>query len=428
MAHDVIMPKIGMYMEDIRLVEWLVDEGAQVKPGELLFTLETDKITSDVEAETSGFLHRRLPADSMVPIGGVVGAIAESREEYDALATAGETRTEAAGFEPAQSELFLNYIRSAEEPAPPPVTAQGAVAVGGEGPPSGEVERRMISPRARAAIAEAGLPPELVKRIPATGPGGRMTDKDVRAFLATASASGAPASAPPAASAVEVAVAERVPLRGRRRVIARRMMESLQSTAQLTSILEIEVGALVAWRKQADPRPGLTTMFVAICAEALRRHPLVNSRVDGDAVEVLADVNVGFAVATEEGVIVPVVRHADRLALAELDARIADLTERSRAGTVTLAELDGGTFTLSNSGTATVDITTAIINPPQAAILWLGRIRERPVAIQGALAVRPTVQACLTYDHRVIDGVPAAGFLGTLEELCGSFPAFAESR
>jgi 2-oxoglutarate dehydrogenase E2 component (dihydrolipoamide succinyltransferase) len=128
-------------------------------------------------------------------------------------------------------------------------------------------------------------------------------------------------------------------------------------------------------------------------------------------------------VNTTEGVIVPVVRGADGLGLRELDRRIAELTERARTGALTLAELDGGTFTLSNSGTARVDITTAILNPPQAAILWLGSIRERPVARAGAVVVRPTVQACLTYDHRIVDGVPAAEFLGTLEELCAGFPA-----
>ena len=206
------------------------------------------------------------------------------------------------------------------------------------------------------------------------------------------------------------------------------MMESLQTTAQLTSVLEIDAGRIVEWRSQADPRPSYTTIFISICAEGLRRHPIVNSRVTGDTIELLADVNVAFAVDVPEGLVAPVVMGADRLSLPELEARVSDLTVRARAGSLVLAELDGGTFTLSNSGTAPVDITTAIINPPQAAILWLGRIRDRPVAIDGAVVVRPTVQACLTYDHRVIDGVPAAEFLGTIEELSLTYPAFLEAR
>jgi pyruvate/2-oxoglutarate dehydrogenase complex dihydrolipoamide acyltransferase (E2) component len=263
----------------------------------------------------------------------------------------------------------------------------------------------------------------MVDRIPASGPGGRLTDKDVRAYLdAGGAGAAAPAPAPERAPLVEVAVAERIPLRGTRRVIARRMLESLQTSAQLTSILEIDVGHVVAWRERSDPRVGYTAIFTALAARALRRHPRLNSRMAGDEVEILADVNVGFAVNTPDGVVVPVVMGADVLTPAELDERISDLTARARDGTITLPELDGGTFTLSNSGNARVDITTAILNPPQAAILWLGGIRERPVVRDGAVVVRPTVQACLTYDHRIVDGVPAAEFLGTLEELCAGFP------
>jgi pyruvate/2-oxoglutarate dehydrogenase complex dihydrolipoamide acyltransferase (E2) component len=253
-----------------------------------------------------------------------------------------------------------------------------------------------------------------------------LTDKDVKAFLEAGDESARPPAPPERAPLVEVAVAERIPLRGARRVIARRMIESLQSTAQLTSVLEIDVDALVGWRNRSEPRVGYTTIFTALVAVALRRHPQLNSRIAGDEVEILADVNVGFAVNTDEGVIVPVVRGADTLALGELDARISELTERARGGTLALAELDGGTFTLSNSGNARVDITTAILNPPQAAILWLGMIRERPVARDGVVVVRPTVQACLTYDHRIVVGVPAADFLGTLEELCTTLPATFE--
>jgi 2-oxoglutarate dehydrogenase E2 component (dihydrolipoamide succinyltransferase) len=205
----------------------------------------------------------------------------------------------------------------------------------------------------------------VVDAIPGSGPGGRLTDKDIRAFLAAEGEKAPSAPSPPErAPRVEVAVAERIPLRGARRVIARRMLESLQTTAQLTSILEVDVAAVVGWRDRAEARVGYTTIFVALAAHALRRHPLLNSRIAGTEVEILADVNIGFAVSTEEGVLVPVVRAADTLPLGELDARVSQLTERARNGTITLDEMDGGTFTVSNSGTAPVDITTAILNPP----------------------------------------------------------------
>jgi pyruvate/2-oxoglutarate dehydrogenase complex dihydrolipoamide acyltransferase (E2) component len=418
------MPKLGMYLEDVRLVEWLCDEGAEVSRGELIFTLETDKVTTDVEADAAGFLHRIVPAGEMVAIGARIGSIAETREEYEQLVgpaaatdapPAAAPASAGAGFEAAQSELFLNYIRAAdddeapvEEPEPAPAERPRAARAG-----------RPISPRARALITKEGLPPEVVEQIPGSGPGGRMTDKDVRAFL---SAGGAREAAAPSAAPSDVPVAERIPLTGIRRVIARRMLESLQTSAQLTSILEVDVGAVVDWRNRSEPRVGYTAIFTALAAQALRRHPGLNARLADDAVEVFADVNVGVAVSTDGGVVVPVVHQADRLSLAELNARIALLTERARGGTITSAELAGGTFTLSNNGTAPVDITTAILNPPQAAILWLGRIKERAVVRHGGIAIRPTVQVCLTYDHRVLDGVPAASFLGTLEELCASFP------
>ena len=414
MPHDVIMPKIGMYLEDIRLVEWLVAEGAEVSAGEPLFTLETDKITSDVEAEAAGFLHRRVEENALVAIGTVVGAIAESRAEYEAIAAAAPAEAVEA-FAPAQSELFLGAIRAGEATGAPAAPSASAPAAGTR---TRRADGRLVSPRARALIAQAGLAPEAVEAIPATGPGGRVTDRDVQAYL---DAGGGLEAA--GAARDDLAVAERIPLRGRRRLIAKRMLESLQGAAQLTSILEIDVTPVVDWRRAAAASPpGYTAIFVALAARALRRHPILNARLAGEEIEVLADVNVGFAAHTEDGVIVPVVRGADRLALPDVEAAVRGLSERARAGTLTMADVEGATFTLSNSGTARVDITTAILNPPQAAILWLGRVRERAVAVDGAVAVRPTIQACLTFDHRILDGVPAADFLGTLEELVAAFP------
>ena len=179
MPHDVIMPKIGMYLEDIRLVEWFVAEGGEVRAGDVLFTLETDKITSDVEAEAAGYLHRRVEENALVAIGTIVGAIAESREEYEQLSAAAPAEAPA-GFAPAQAELFLGAIRAGETPAtllagtsPPPAPATKTRRADG----------RLVSPRARALITEAGLGPEAVEAITATGPGGRITDRDVQAFL-----------------------------------------------------------------------------------------------------------------------------------------------------------------------------------------------------------------------------------------------------
>jgi pyruvate/2-oxoglutarate dehydrogenase complex dihydrolipoamide acyltransferase (E2) component len=367
---SVVMPKLGMYTEDVLLAEWVAAEGAEVTAGQVLFVLETDKTTADVEAEADGWLHRNVEAGAKVPIGARVGVVATTRAEYDSLLAVPDDHP------------FLGYI--------------------GRGGGAAVAPRQRISPRARALLAEHGLAPEDAAGIPGTGAEGRVTDRDVAAWLASREAPG-------------VAVAERIPLRGVRGAIASRMVESLQASAQLTSVVELDASPVVAVRRNAGA--GYTAIVVHLVAAALRRHPLLNSRVAGDHVEILAEVNVAVAVDTEAGVVAPVVRGADRLSLEQIDERVGDLAARARAGALAPDELAGGTFTLSNGGIHPVDITTAILVPPQSALLWLGRIRERPLALDGQVVVRPTVQACLTYDHRAIDGAPAAAFLGTLASL-----------
>ncbi len=403
-GYELIMPKLGMYDDDVCLVEWLKSEGSEVHAGEALFTVETDKITSDVEAEAAGWLHQTVEAGAVLPIGTVVGAIAATRDEYEALAAA-PSEAIPRNADPAESDV------PPREPGPQeraPLPARPASLT--------------ISPRARALMEAEGLRLEDVQAIVPTGPDGRLTDRDVLAYLATRS----PAEAEPAGS-LEPRVERRVPLSGTRAVIARRMLESLRESAQLTSTLEIDVSPLVDWRARLSPRPGFTAIFLALCAGALRAHPLLNARVAGHEIEILADINLGFAVHTESGVVAPVVHQADRLGLGDLDERVRDLSDRARRGALAPHELKGGTFTVSNSGTAPVDTTTAILNPPQVALLWLGEVRERAVVVEGAVAARPTVHACLTYDHRAIDGVPAAEFLGELAArvtaVADTFPA-----
>jgi pyruvate/2-oxoglutarate dehydrogenase complex dihydrolipoamide acyltransferase (E2) component len=206
------------------------------------------------------------------------------------------------------------------------------------------------------------------------------------------------------------------------------MVASLQTAAQLTSVLELDVKPLVELRSQlndagASPRIGITSIVVKLAAAALREHPLLNSRVTETEVELLADINVAVAIDTPDGLVAPVVHGADRRSLEDVNARIAELARRTRDAGLRPDDVAGGTFTVSNGGIHPVDITTAILNPPQAAILWIGRVRDRPVVVgDGAIAVRPTLQACLTFDHRAIDGSPAAAFLGTLESLVADLP------
>jgi pyruvate/2-oxoglutarate dehydrogenase complex dihydrolipoamide acyltransferase (E2) component len=221
----------------------------------------------------------------------------------------------------------------------------------------------------------------------------------------------------------ELTVSDVIPLRGRRGTIATRMVDSLRTAAQLTSVLEVDVTPLVELRTRlndvgATPRIGVTAIVVKLVAAALLEHPILNARVTENEIELLREVNVAVAVETDDGIVAPVVTAADGLSIEEINARIVELAALARDRALTPADISGGTFTVSNGGIHPVDITTAILNPPQCGILWIGRIRDRPVVLpDGTIAARPTMQACLTFDHRAVDGGPAAAFLATFRAL-----------
>jgi pyruvate/2-oxoglutarate dehydrogenase complex dihydrolipoamide acyltransferase (E2) component len=423
MPAPVIMPKLGAYTEDVLLAQWLVDEGQEVEPGRVVLELETEKTTAEVEAESAGWVHRLVEAGASVPIGTTVALIAESRDEYDALANGDGTET-AAGEELTETEAghpFLSYIGTGGG-ATVAETAGGLATPKTARPAPSERKRTdgpLVSPRARKLLAQLGFTVDDVRGLEGTGPGGRIVDSDVAAWAAAREP--APAVAPGA-----LTIARTIPLRGRRRTIATRMHSSLQTAAQLTSVLELDVKPLVELRARMaaeSTKVGVTAIVVKLVAAALREHPGLNARVAEAEIELLREINIAVAVETDEGLVAPVVVGADGLSIEEIDARIADLAARARDGSLTPDELEGGTFTVSNGGIHPVDITTAILNPPQVGILWIGRIRDRPVVTpDGGIAVRPTFQACLTFDHRAVDGGPAAAFLATLERLVRDLP------
>ena len=377
-----------------------------------MLELETEKTTAEVEADAAGFLHRLVSPGEAVPIGTTVGMIAETIEEYRALADTASRPAEGAA---EGGNPFLAYIAEGKSGAPPAEAAIPAPArAGGEASP--QRGGPLVSPRARALLSRLGLTLEDIRGITGTGPGGRIVDRDVAAW---AEARRTAPERPPAG----LTVAQEIPLRGRRRTIATRMLASLHESAQLTSVLELDVKPLVELRARlngdgAAPRIGLTAIIVKLVASALREHPVLNSRVTETAVELLQEINVAVAVDTPEGLVAPVVHGVDRLSIAEVNDRMARLVERARASALTHDDLADGTFTVSNGGIHPVDITTAILNPHQSGILWVGRIKDRPVVVgDGAIAVRPTMMACLTFDHRAVDGAPAAEFLGTFGRL-----------
>ena len=406
-VQPVIMPKLGAYTEDVILTAWLVEEGARVEPGEVVFELETDKTTATVEAETAGWLHRLAVAGEKVPIGARVGLVAETKDEYHSIATAPRDD---------DHHPFLGYI---DQAAARSAALEAPVAT--ELPARAPDRGLLVSPRARTLLSKLGFALEDARAIVGSGPGGRIVDRDVTAWADARSA-----AAPAAPDGLTVAGA--IPLRGRRGTIATRMVASLQTAAQLTSVLELDVKPLFELRSRlneagATPRIGITSIVVKLVAAALRQHPILNTRVTDTDVELIAEINVAVAVDTPDGLVAPVVHGADLLTLEEVNAHITDLALRTRDGLLAPADVAGGTFTVSNGGIHPVDLTTAILNPPQCGILWIGRIRDRPVVVaDGTIAVRPTVQACLTFDHRAVDGGPAAAFLATLAGLVADLP------
>lgn len=380
MATKVIMPKLGMMMEEGTLVRWFVEEGKRVEEGAPLFEVMTDKVSQEVGAPASGILRGvRASPDDVVPVGQVIAYIAEAEESLE--------ETEAG--HPRKPEGFLGT----PEAPPVPVLA----------------DKVRATPAARRAARDAGID---LSEVVGTGPEGRITEQDVKALIASRQAPPAPPGA------------RSIPLRGIRRIIAQKMQESYRQAPHLVLTIEVDMSRALEWQKdlrQAEPGEGaahvsLTAILVKCVAWALRRHPQLNSTLRGEEIILLPAVNVGVAVALEEGLIVPVIRDADRLSLLELAARLEDLAARAREGKLVPDEVAGGTFTVSNLGMYGIDEFKAIINPPEAAILAVGQVVERPVAVEGQVALRPMVKLSLSADHRIVDGATCARFLQDLRQ------------
>jgi len=368
----VILPKLGLTMDEGRLIAWHKKVGDRVEKGEVLFEVETDKANLEIEASVSGVVRRiLLPENASAPVATVIALISDTAEE--ALPTAPETTT---GSSEAGSAV-----------AAPARTAAPAAPADGE--------RVRSSPAARKLAQELGVD---IGTLSGTGPGGRIGIDDVE--TAAASRSRAPTAA---------AGERREPLTRMRRAVSEAMTRSAREAPQFSISREVDMTAADARRKAAGV--SYTDVIVAAAAQALRMHPRMRSRFDGDAVIVSDRADVGIAVALDAGLIVPVLREADRKDLATLRAEREALEAAARSGHLRADAFGGATLTLSNLGTFGVDRFTAIVNPPEAAILAVGRVADRVVAVNGAPAVRPVVSLTLTVDHRVADGADAARFL-----------------
>lgn len=375
MPIEVVVPPVSnVEAEEGIVVAWFKKEGAQVKEGERLLELQMEKVSLEVPAPASGRLVKILaPKGEVVRLGQTLGLLARPGEEVP-----GEEAPE----------------------------GEGEAA---EAAPTAREERPFVpaSPAARRLAQELGV--DLAALSQSVG-GRRITEEDVRVA--------AQAAAPAEEEAPEEEVAEAIALAGMRGAIARRMRQSLDSAAPVTLTTEVDVTELVR-RHQAlrgEAELTYTDFLVRAAALSLREHPRLNGTVGEQEIRLSRSIHIGLAVALEEGLVVPVLRSADRLDLQEIARASRELVERARSGKLTVPEMTGGTFTITNLGAYDVDAFTPIIDPPQIAILGVGRIREKPAVRDGELVARHMLTLSLTFDHRAVDGAPAAAFLKSVKE------------
>jgi len=377
----VIMPALGMAQETGKVLRWLKAEGDEVAKGEPLMEVETDKVTVEIEAPTDGLLAGLKAAEGAdVPVGQAVAVILAPGEA-----------------------LPENGASAAQETESAPVAQ--AVAAAPVEVPTREARRRLASPKARRLAAEQGIDLDALGE--GSGPGGALVASDV-------------ASAPAQASAPAPTGGEQ-PLSRIWSIMAERTAQSWASAPHFYLLREVDAGRLASWRSVARDRAGrdvsVTDLLVRATAAALARHPQANAAWADGSIRINDEVNVGIAVAVDDGLVVPVIHGADRLGVGEIAARREDVVTRAREGALRPEDVERGTFTISNLGMFGVDAFNAVVNAPQAAILAVGRIAERVVPVDGVPGVRPMMALTLSCDHRVVDGARAAQFLSELAAL-----------
>jgi pyruvate dehydrogenase E2 component (dihydrolipoamide acetyltransferase) len=409
MATEIKLPRLGQGMESGTVVRWLKQEGEQVEKGEPLYELDTEKVTQEVEAEASGVLLKIAVPEGEVPVGQTIAVIGEEGEDVPET-EGGEPEVEEAPEEEGSRAPARDEERERGKEAAPEPTMSDQITEVRE--PSGADGRIKASPLARRIAREKGLD---LTQIGGTGPEGRIVAEDVERAVAGP----APAAAP-AEAAAEPEVEQ---LTSIRKTIARRLTKAWEApvfqlvmSADMTRAQQLRA-RLVELTREGEAKPTVSDVLTKVCAAALLRHPQVNAHYADEAVKRFPTANVGMAVATDRGLIVPVIRGAERLTLAEIATARADLVTRARDAKLEQADLEGGTFTISNLGMYGIEQFVAVLNPPQVAILAVGVIEEKPVIVEGELEAMPMMSLTLTCDHRALDGSVASEFLGTVRAL-----------
>jgi len=452
-AHDVIMPKWGLTMKEGKVARWFKQEGDQVAAGEALLEVETDKITNSVESPATGSLFQIVvPAGETVPVLTVLALIAAPGEKPERVAR-GAAAASAPAAAKAAAPAAAKTADGAFVPASPAARKLAKElgvdlsAVTGTGPGVRITEKDVqaafdsgpamnASPQAVELAKKHGID---LSQISGTGEGGRITKADLlRAMNPHAAkpatrpvvpAAPAAPAAPPAPAAAPAAPAgptagSVIALEGMRKLIADNMMASLHGMAQLTAFVEIDATEMVCLRerllalnkKNPDYRLSYNDIIGYAVCRALKKHPLLNATLVDNAATLHEAVNLGVAVSVDKGLIVPNVKGADKLSLEELARAMRDVAGRARKGGLTMDEISGGTFTITNVSMLGMDGFTPIINPPEVAILGVGRAIQKPAVVNGAICIRTLMTLSLTFDHRVVDGQPAMTFLRCLAD------------
>ena len=442
MAIEIKVPELGESVLEATVSRWLKKEGDLVNVGEALVELETDKVNLEVGAKGAGVLQKIAAGEGAdVKVGDVLGTIDENAAEQspqeqpapqtDQAQTAPETGSQVQEIsrqeiQEQKTQPITNATRQSE-----PQTGEETVAPGSNGQQADRQAAPQVSPVAARLARDKNVD---ISQVTGTGTEGRVTKADVETYLQSQQTSQSAAKPAPAAREPDVqrpasqpapsAVAgdrseERIRMSRRRRTIAQRLLEATQSTAMLTTFNEIDMSAIMDIRKRHNEefqkrygiKLGFMSFFVRASISALRAFPQVNAEINGDDLLFKHYYDIGMAVGSSEGLVVPVLRDADRLSFAEIEQRIKELVEKTEQGKLSIEDLRGGTFTITNGGVFGSLLSTPILNPPQVGILGLHKIVERPIALDGQVVIRPMMYVALSYDHRVVDGREAVQFL-----------------
>ena len=424
---ELKIPEVGESVQEALLAQWLTRDGEAVRKDDVLFVIETDKVTLEISAPADGVLRILVPEGQTVKVGAVVGHI---EEEAEKSAESDIKPPEPAEKAPAAESMAPGTEAPRppppERPAPEPVSR---LSQGEEPAPS----KPIISSSVRALAEEKGVD---LSAVAPTGPGGRITEGDVLLFLERHGPEKQAARAPKREYPRAVPVSEegvypareetvRKPMSPIRQRIAARLLDARQNTAMLTTFNEIDMSRVQALRKQFGEqfrqkhgtRLGLMSFFLRASVAALKEMPEVNAFLEGNEIVYHNYYHIGVAIGAERGLVVPVIRNADRLGFAALERAIADFVKKVEENRLDITDLEGGTFTITNGGVFGSLLSTPILNPPQSAILGMHKIEDRPVVVAGQIVIRPMMYVALSYDHRIIDGREAVTFLRRIKEL-----------